>query len=172
MQHSKESIRDAFISGLTSGLIRQRLLENKTLDLSMMFDQAQSLATAAHSSESYTVPLILQSMLLYLLPIYHLTPLLAHLLLQLHLGFKDRNATFVVTAGILVPGAVLAMLPVQASNERTLPDGLPWRCSFTTYMGNLWRFTCLYMNPTLVAVSAAAPLSLAKYLCCGATVTR
>ena len=32
-QYCEESIRDAFISGLQSSLIRQRLLENKTLDL-------------------------------------------------------------------------------------------------------------------------------------------
>ena len=46
---------DAFITGLTSGLIRQRLLENKTLDLKTMFDQARSLESAARSSESYSV---------------------------------------------------------------------------------------------------------------------
>ena len=32
-QYCEESIRDAFISGLQSSLIRQRLLENKRLDL-------------------------------------------------------------------------------------------------------------------------------------------
>ena len=42
-QYCEESIRDAFISGLQSSLIRQRLLENKTLDLKTMFDQARSL---------------------------------------------------------------------------------------------------------------------------------
>ena len=55
-QHCKESIRDAFIAGLTSGLIRQRLLENKRLDLKTMFDQARSLESAARSSESFHVP--------------------------------------------------------------------------------------------------------------------
>ena len=39
-QHCEESIRDAFISGMQSPLIRQRLLENKTLDLATMFDHA------------------------------------------------------------------------------------------------------------------------------------
>ena len=51
--YREESIRDAFITGLTSGFIRQRLLENKTLDLKTMFDQARSLETAARSSEFY-----------------------------------------------------------------------------------------------------------------------
>ncbi|XP_068737267.1 uncharacterized protein [Montipora capricornis] len=55
-QYCEESIRDAFISGLQSSLIRQRLLENKTLDLITMFDQARSLESAMKSSESYAVP--------------------------------------------------------------------------------------------------------------------
>ena len=54
--HCKESIRDAFISGLQPSLIRQRLLENKTLHLKTMFDQARSLESAMKSSESYAVP--------------------------------------------------------------------------------------------------------------------
>ncbi|XP_015749527.1 PREDICTED: uncharacterized protein LOC107329347 [Acropora digitifera] len=49
--HCEESIRDALISGSQSSLIRQRLLENKTLDLKTMFDQA-----AMKTSESYEVP--------------------------------------------------------------------------------------------------------------------
>ena len=55
-QHCEESIRDAFIAGLTLGLIRQRLLENKRLDLKTMFGQARSLESAARSSESFRVP--------------------------------------------------------------------------------------------------------------------
>ena len=55
-QYREESIRDAFISGLQSPLIRQRLLENNTLDLKTMFDQARALESAIRSSESYTVP--------------------------------------------------------------------------------------------------------------------
>ena len=53
-QYRDESIRDAFITGLLSNSIRQRLLENKTLDLKTMFDQARSLESAMKSSESYT----------------------------------------------------------------------------------------------------------------------
>ena len=52
-QHCEESIRDAFISGLLSPSIRQRLLENKTLDLATMFDQARALDSAQKNSESY-----------------------------------------------------------------------------------------------------------------------
>ena len=39
-----------------SNQIRQRLLENKTLDLKAMFDQARALDSAMRSSESYSVP--------------------------------------------------------------------------------------------------------------------
>ena len=53
IQHREEAIRDAFISGLLSGSIRQRLLENKTLDLQTAFDQARALDTAQKTSETY-----------------------------------------------------------------------------------------------------------------------
>ena len=42
-KYREESIRDAFITGLRSPSIRQRLLENNTLDLKTMFGQARSL---------------------------------------------------------------------------------------------------------------------------------
>ena len=53
MLYHEESIRDTFITGLTSGLIHQRLLDSKTLDHKTTFDQARSLETPACSSESY-----------------------------------------------------------------------------------------------------------------------
>ena len=54
--HREESNRDAFISGLQSSLIRQRLLENKMLDLAAMFDQARSLDLAQKNLELYCAP--------------------------------------------------------------------------------------------------------------------
>lgn len=48
-----EAVRDAFITGLQSTSIRQRLLENSTLDLKTMFTQARSLDVAQKSSETY-----------------------------------------------------------------------------------------------------------------------
>ena len=45
-QARDEYIRDAFINGLTSNYIRQRLLENKTLDLNTAYDQALTLEMA------------------------------------------------------------------------------------------------------------------------------
>ena len=54
-KYCEESIRDAFISGLQSPGIRQRLLENKTLDLATMFDQAR-LNSAQRNSEVYHTP--------------------------------------------------------------------------------------------------------------------
>jgi RNase H-like domain found in reverse transcriptase/Integrase core domain/Reverse transcriptase (RNA-dependent DNA polymerase)/Aspartyl protease len=56
-QYQEEAIRDAFISGLQSLLIRQRLLENRTLDLATMFDQARALDTAQKNSELYSTSL-------------------------------------------------------------------------------------------------------------------
>ena len=49
-QHCEEYIRDSFINGLQSPMIRQRLLENKTLDLTTMFDQARALDSAQRNS--------------------------------------------------------------------------------------------------------------------------
>ena len=55
-QHRDESVRDAFITGLRSTTIRQRLLEFKSLDLDSMFYQAQSLESAASNSEGFSAP--------------------------------------------------------------------------------------------------------------------
>ena len=52
-EHCEQSIRDAFINGLRSPSIRQRLLENKSLDLTVMFDQARVLESAQVNAESY-----------------------------------------------------------------------------------------------------------------------
>ena len=54
--HREESTRDAFISGLQSSLIRQRLLENKTLDLAAIFDQARSVDLAQQNLDLYMAP--------------------------------------------------------------------------------------------------------------------
>ena len=51
--HKDEAIRDAFISGLTSPQIRQRLLEKRELDLEAAFDSARSLELAEKKSLSY-----------------------------------------------------------------------------------------------------------------------
>ena len=56
VQYCEESVRDAFISGLQLSLIRQRLLENKTLDLATMFDQARTPDSAQKNSEVYSAP--------------------------------------------------------------------------------------------------------------------
>ncbi|XP_046855910.1 uncharacterized protein LOC124449011 [Xenia sp. Carnegie-2017] len=52
-QYRDEAVRDAFIAGLLSTNIRQRLLENKTLDIQTAFDQARALDTAQRTSETY-----------------------------------------------------------------------------------------------------------------------
>ena len=52
-EHAQESIRDAFISGLLSNPIRQRLLENSTLNLDDAFKQARSLEQAQKNSDGF-----------------------------------------------------------------------------------------------------------------------
>ena len=53
VQNRDNAIWDAFITGLQCNHIYLRLLENKTLDLATMFDQARALESAQKSSESY-----------------------------------------------------------------------------------------------------------------------
>ncbi|CAB4035173.1 Retrovirus-related Pol poly from transposon gypsy [Paramuricea clavata] len=55
-QYREELVRDSFINGLLSPLIRQRLLENKQLDLQTAFDQANALDLAQKNSEAYRMP--------------------------------------------------------------------------------------------------------------------
>lgn len=52
-QYRNDALRDAFISGLQSTDIRQRLLEKSTLDFQGAFDTARSLELAQKQSQSY-----------------------------------------------------------------------------------------------------------------------
>ncbi|XP_026317739.1 uncharacterized protein K02A2.6-like [Hyposmocoma kahamanoa] len=51
--NKSDNIRDAFITGLNSSKIRQRLFENLTLSLDKAYDQARSLEMAEMNSQSY-----------------------------------------------------------------------------------------------------------------------
>ena len=51
--YREELVRDTFINGISSSVIRQRLLENQDCQLSQIFDQAMALDTAQKSSEAY-----------------------------------------------------------------------------------------------------------------------
>ena len=53
-KHRDDAIRDAFISGLTSCNIRQRLLEKEQLDLKTAFDTARSLEMAEKQNMTFT----------------------------------------------------------------------------------------------------------------------
>ena len=53
-EYKEELIRDSFINGLTSSLIRQRLLEHRTLTLQEAFDKASSMDLAQRNSELYS----------------------------------------------------------------------------------------------------------------------
>lgn len=52
-QYKNEYVRDAFIRGLKSARIRERLLENTTISLNNAFDQARALELAEQNSASY-----------------------------------------------------------------------------------------------------------------------
>ena len=52
-QNASDAIRDSFISGIESQLIRTRLLENATLSLQDAFNQARALDLAKQHSETY-----------------------------------------------------------------------------------------------------------------------
>ena len=52
-QYRDNSIREAFISGMASSIIRQRLLEKKTLDLKSAVELARSLEMAERQNQSF-----------------------------------------------------------------------------------------------------------------------
>ncbi|XP_066958849.1 uncharacterized protein [Macrobrachium rosenbergii] len=52
-QYREEMVRDAFINGIASAFIRQRLLENKSLDLEAGYSQARTLDLAHRNADSY-----------------------------------------------------------------------------------------------------------------------
>ena len=51
--YKEEAIRDVFINGLESNLIRQRLLENRTLDLQNAYSQARSFDLAQKNAVAF-----------------------------------------------------------------------------------------------------------------------
>ena len=58
-QNKEQYMRDAFINGISSAQIRQRLLENRELKLSEAYQQARALEQAQQQSasyDSYTIP--------------------------------------------------------------------------------------------------------------------
>ena len=55
-EHRDEMVRDAFINGLSSSFIRQRLLEHRSLSLSTTISQAHILDRAQKESSGYALP--------------------------------------------------------------------------------------------------------------------
>ena len=55
-ENKNSYVRDAFIAGLTSSSIRQRLLENASLTLAQAFDQARALEAAQQHAISFQPP--------------------------------------------------------------------------------------------------------------------
>ena len=54
-QHRQEGIRDAFMAGLMSNHIRQRLLESENINLQYILDKARSLDAAQKNSEEFSI---------------------------------------------------------------------------------------------------------------------
>ena len=54
VQSRNASIRDAFIAGISSSYIRQRLLEDNVTELQVAFDKARSLDDAQRNAQLYT----------------------------------------------------------------------------------------------------------------------
>ena len=52
--YQDELVQDSFINGLSSPIIRQRLLEEDMLTLSSAFDKASALELAQQNAEAYT----------------------------------------------------------------------------------------------------------------------
>ena len=52
-EYREEAVRDAFVNGLRDSKIRQRLLENRTLDLETAFGQVRTFDLARQNSEFY-----------------------------------------------------------------------------------------------------------------------
>ena len=52
-EYRNELVRDAFVNGIASHSIRQRLLENSELTITQAFDNARSLRTAQEHSAAY-----------------------------------------------------------------------------------------------------------------------
>ena len=54
-EHRQEGIRDAFVVGILSYAIRQRLLERENMTLTQILDRARSLETAQYNSEKFCI---------------------------------------------------------------------------------------------------------------------
>lgn len=55
-QYREELVRDAFITGIASAFIHQRLLENKSLSLEAACSQSCTLGLAQRNANAHTSP--------------------------------------------------------------------------------------------------------------------
>ena len=119
-----EAIRDAFIGGLISPQIRQRLLENSSLDLDTAFENARTLDMAekqslSYRSESVTAAidqLLMPSLLTFSLKASHLTTPRQLLLAIL----QTKSASSVGTLNILATNALQRMPLVKSVKKRDI----------------------------------------------------
>ena len=130
-QNRDEMLRYAFINGLLSPKIRQRLLENEKLTMDSAFDKASSMDVAQRNASAYS-----SLSLMWLLPQHHHHHLNLHphkrwrvVLLNYHpwLLLTQENslsATFVVVAVIMsdVIALLVRLFVVTVESEGTIPN--------------------------------------------------
>lgn len=109
-QYREEQIRDAFISGISSNYIRQRLLESPVLALQVAFDQGTQRSI-------YLIKIMCPLMLLLSLLILKVRNWAMKMLLLLLLTLLSLS----IVASVALP-AMLHVIPVE---KRALRKGLP-----------------------------------------------
>ena len=127
-QYRDEMLRDAFINGLLSPEIRQRLLENDKLTMDSAFDKASSMDVAQRNASAYSSP------------VSHVAAASAPLNLHPHKRWRvvllnyhpwllltqenSLSATFVVVAVIMsdVIALLVRLFVVTVESEGTIPN--------------------------------------------------
>jgi hypothetical protein len=152
-EYRDSSIRDSFISGLQSNHIRQRLLENKCLDLATAFDQARALEMAQQHSNSYSRA--------------DTTTVAA---LQTNDAPPTALAEDAPERGNLNTASSACYFCGRSRHPRSkcpAKDATCNKCSKTGHFSKVCRSTKMVTaaanhTPTLATISAASPTSLAK----------
>lgn len=148
-EYRNNSIRDAFITGLASNQIRQRLLENDTLTLDLAFNQARSLEMAQKQSASYSG--------------FDDSFTAAQTKADLTNSFETAEAG---NKGQLcatnIAKCYFCGQRRHSRNQCPAKDAICRKCNKTGHFAKVCRSSTTAVMPTLAVISAAAPSSLNK----------